>query len=392
MNKKKVLIVITKANWGGAQRYVFDISNDLPKDQFDVEVMSGSDGELIDRLKDAGIKAHSDLSLGRDIDIISDISGFFDLLKILKEKKPDILHLNSSKISGLGALAGRIAHVPNIIFTSHGWAFNEDRNIISKIIIKFLHWLTIILSHRTIAVSYGLMKQMNNLPFINKKITVIHNSTDNVDIMGKDEAVKSLKEINKVFSDEVDKNNIKNTIILGSVGELHHVKGYEYSLISLAKIINSENYKNLNKKILYLIFGEGEDRNNIENLINKLNLRDNVILFGHIKKASRYFKAFDIFLLPSISESFGYVLLEAGLASIPCIASNTGGIPEIIEDKVNGILVQTKNPDDITKAIEYYLQNPEIIKTFGEKLFNKVKSEFSIENMIKGTINIYTRQ
>ena len=90
MNKKKVLILITKANWGGAQRYVFDISNNLPKDQFDVEVMSGSYGELIDRLKEAGIKAYSDLSLGRDIDLMSDISGFFDLLKILKEKKPDI--------------------------------------------------------------------------------------------------------------------------------------------------------------------------------------------------------------------------------------------------------------------------------------------------------------
>lgn len=392
MNKKKVLILITKANWGGAQRYVFDISNNLPKDQFDVEVMSGSYGELIDKLKDAGIKAYSDLSLGRDIDLMSDISGFFDLLKILKEKKPDILHLNSSKISGLGALAGRIAQVPNIIFTSHGWAFNEDRNIISKIIIKLLHWLTIILSHRTIAVSYGLMKQMNNLPFINNKITVIHNSTNDVDIMNRDEAIKCLKEINKVFSDEVYKNDIKNIIILGSVGELHHVKGYEYSLLSLAKIINSENYKNLNKKILYLILGEGEERNNIENLINKLNLKDNVILFGHVKNASRYFKAFDIFLLPSISESFGYVLLESGLAGIPCIASNTGGIPEIIENNINGILVKTKNPDDITRAIEYYLQNPEIMKTFGEKLFNKVKSEFSIENMMNRTINIYNQQ
>jgi glycosyltransferase involved in cell wall biosynthesis len=260
MNKKKVLILITKSNWGGAQRYVFDISSNLNKENFDIEVMAGSQGELINRLNQAGIKASGNLKLGRDIDIMSDISGFFDLLKILNEKRPDILHLNSSKISGLGALAGRISGIKNIIFTSHGWAFNENRNTVSKIIIKFLHWVTIILSHKTIAVSHGLMKQVINLPFVSNKIVVIHNATNNIDLLNKNEAINELKNINSEFNTKISDYNESNTLLLGSVGELHHVKGYEYSLKSVSELINSDKFKQLNKKVVYLIFGEGEER------------------------------------------------------------------------------------------------------------------------------------
>jgi glycosyltransferase involved in cell wall biosynthesis len=389
MNKKKVLILITKSNWGGAQRYVFDISSNLNKENFDIEVMAGSQGELINRLNQAGIKASGNLKLGRDIDIMSDISGFFDLLKILNEKRPDILHLNSSKISGLGALAGRISGIKNIIFTSHGWAFNENRNTVSKIIIKFLHWLTIILSHKTIAVSHGLMKQVINLPFVSNKIIVIHNATNNIDLLNKNEAINELKNINSEFNTKISDYNESNTLLLGSVGELHHVKGYEYSLKSVSELINSDKFKQLNKKVVYLIFGEGEERKNIQNLINELNIQENVILFGHVKNASKYFKAFDIFILPSISESFGYVLLESGLASLPCIASNVGGIPEIIQDKVNGILVQSNNVQDITSAIQYYLQNPQDMKIFGARLNDKVRKDFSLDNMIYKTSEIY---
>src|SRR3989344_4319967 len=101
MNPTKILILITKANWGGAQRYVFDLATRLPKNAFKVEVMSGSGGPLIDKLWEAGVSAHGDLGLGRDINFWEDVKAFFSLIKLLRQKKPDVLHLNSSKIGGL---------------------------------------------------------------------------------------------------------------------------------------------------------------------------------------------------------------------------------------------------------------------------------------------------
>ena len=175
----KVLILITKSNWGGAQRYVYDLATNLPKNAFDIEVMAGGGGILIEKLLIAGIKANGELPVGRDVNIFKDIKAFFRLISILREKRPDILHINSSKIGGLGALAGRITRIPKIIFTTHGWAFNENRSLFSKILTKCLHWITIILSHKTISVSEALKNQMENWPFIIDKITVIHNGIKN---------------------------------------------------------------------------------------------------------------------------------------------------------------------------------------------------------------------
>ena len=126
---KKILFVITKSNWGGAQKYVYDLANELhrPNAEFEVAVAFGQEGQLAGKLREAGITTHPIRSLQRDVSVIADIKSFFELLRLFKTQKPDIAHLNSSKVGGLGALAARVAGVPKIIFTVHGWPFWETR-------------------------------------------------------------------------------------------------------------------------------------------------------------------------------------------------------------------------------------------------------------------------
>ena len=107
--RQKILLVITKSNWGGAQRYVYDLATNLPRDRFEVIVACGGSGTLITRLKESGVRVIPLGKLGRDISLGDDLGSFFSLLRILRTEHPDILHLNSSKAGGLGALAGRIA-------------------------------------------------------------------------------------------------------------------------------------------------------------------------------------------------------------------------------------------------------------------------------------------
>ena len=84
--------------------------------------------------------------MSRDIYFFGEIKSFFALLKIIKKEKPDVLHLNSSKMGLVGGLCGRLCGVPKIIFTAHGLASNEDRSVLSRKFFLFLHWLTILLS------------------------------------------------------------------------------------------------------------------------------------------------------------------------------------------------------------------------------------------------------
>jgi len=391
MDKKKVLILITKSNWGGAQRYVFDMAVNLPKDQFDVEIMAGSKGILIDKLSALGLKASGDLAIGRDVSIVKDIKAFFELISILRKNKPDILHLNSSKIGGLGAVAGRIAKVPKIVFTSHGWAFNENRSFVSKLIIKFLHWVTIYMSHETITVSANLMDQMFGWPKISNKISVIHNAIKVEPIFSKVNAENELKKASTILKERLNTLDPKKTIVVGTVGELHHIKGYEYSIKAVAELIKTEKVRSSGINILYVIIGTGEEKEKIEKMIKDLKVENNVILLGYVQDAFQYFRSFDIFLLSSLSESFGYVLLEAGVASLPVVATAVGGIPEIIDDMQSGILIQAKKSAEIKHALEFYLSHKTVRKEHGVALQQKVLNEFSIEKMVNKTIAVYTK-
>lgn len=376
----KVLIFITKSNWGGAQRYVYDLATNLPKNICDVEVLAGGNGPLIDKLKNAGIKASGDLPIKRDINILEDINAFFKLIKILKQIKPDILHVNSSKIGGLGALAGRIVGVKKIVFTAHGWAFNENRSIVSKLTIKLLHWITILLSHVTISVSEALQYQMLNWPFVSKKITVIHNGIKPELGFSKIHARSELAKINKKFDDILKSKTSKDLIIIGSVGELHHIKGYDYAIRGINEI---------NRNYIYIIIGDGEEKDNLEKLIKDYGLESNIILFGFVPQAYQYFKAFDIFLLPSLSEGLPYIALEAGLSGLPIVASSVGGIPEIIEDMKSGVLIQSKKSREIRHALEFYMTHKKVQREHSLNIHNKVTQEFSIEKMINETLKIY---
>lgn len=365
--KTKVLYVITKSNWGGAQRYVFDMATSLPSN-FEPQVIVGGNGLLANKLKERNIPTTTLIELSRDIHIFKDIKIFFQLLHIFRKERPDVVHLNSSKIGGLGALAARIVGVPHIIFTAHGWAFNENRNFLVKKCIKFLHWLTILLSHTTITVSRAMKDQITDWPFISNKITVIRNGVDAIDFLSKDEARTKLGSFSS------------NIPWLGTIAELHHVKGHDVTLRAL---------QNITTPFIYLVLGEGDERKHLETLVDQLGLNDKVFFLGHVEQAARYLKAFDIFILNSRSEGLGYVLLEAGSAQLPCIATNVGGIPEIIEDGVSGTLVPSENPTALEKAISKLLENKEIRQQQSQNLHQKVMNDFSKETMVTKTIDLY---
>lgn len=376
--RRKILHLITKSNWGGAQKYVFELAIGLPKDRYEVAVGLGGDGELKTRLEASGIRTISLPYLGRDIALFGDIATFFRLLSLLRKERPDVVHVNSSKIGGLGTLAGRIAGIRKIIFTGHGWAFNENRSLISRIAIKFLHWLTIVLSHQTIVVSTFMKNQMARLPLMKGKITVIHNGVAPIDFVPRNEARAFLAEKAGL------KTIPENALWIGTIAELHSNKGIEYLIESLRRAANHD------EEFLFFAIGEGEERKKLEEKIREAGLRDKAFLCGHVSNAARYLQALDIFTLTSITEGLAYVLIEAGQASLPVLASSTGGIPEIIANDELGILVQPRNVKDITLGLETLLDEPALREKLGANLRERVTKEFSFEKMLRETEKLYS--
>ncbi|HEY4494541.1 MAG TPA: glycosyltransferase family 4 protein [Candidatus Paceibacterota bacterium] len=370
--KKKVLLCITKGNFGGAQRYVYELATNIPKEEFEVVVACGEGETLREKLKEKNIRVVDLESSRRDINIVRDIKAFFEIKRLIRKERPDIIHLNSSKIGGLGALAGRIEKVPNIIFTAHAWAFNENRGFLSKTVIKILHFITILLSHTTIAVAEKIKNSISSLSIVKEKIVVIHNGIKNFKILTKKDSLEKLG---------LPKTN--KTVII-SISELHPNKGIDIAIKAISFLPQEKR-----NRIIYLVLGDGEEKSILNNLIEALNMKDHIKFLGFVPDAKSLLSGADLFLLPSRTEAFPYVILEAGLSGIPIIATSVGGIPETIKDMQNGILVPPRNPREIAEAISYYLDHKEKQKEFSKNIKQTISEFFTFDKMLTDTLDIY---
>jgi len=384
--KRKILFCITKSNWGGAQRYVYDLATNLPKDKYETAVVLGGEGRLKEKLGAFGIKTITVRSLQRDVGVIKDIYSFFELIKIFRKEKPDIIHLNSSKMGGIGGLAGRIVRVKKIIFTAHGWAYNEERSFPQKIAIAILHFITVAFSHLTIAVSEKAKEQFKSAGLMKKKMIVIHNGIGEVEFMEKEKARQEFADAGLPQTEKMKEKIKSDPLWIGTISELHKNKGLKYAIEAIKKHLETK--RPSSKETIFVIMGEGEERKNLEEIIRNNNLEDSVFLIGNVKNASSYLKALDIFTLTSITEALPYAILEAGKAGVPIIASNVGGISEIIDDMRSGILLQPKKPKEISDAIEYYINHPDKKEIFSKLLKEKIDKEFSLEKMVSETIKL----
>lgn len=350
--KKKILFIITKSNWGGAQRYVFDLAVSLSS-SYECTVALGGNGLLRTKLEAAGIETISIPSLERDISIQKEFATFFFLMKLLQKESYAIVHLNSSKAGGLGALAARLSHVPRIIFTAHGWPFNEPRGLLSRGAMHIASSITAFLSDAVITVSQKDYAQGIRMPGMRKKIFYIPLGIDTLPTayQSEDEAREFLLQT-PAFAQFHNGQEKRLTMlgahrIIGTIGELTKNKGIEYGIQAIAVL----NKKTQQKSHFYILVGDGEEKTKLENTAKNLGVADQIFFIGFIPDAWKYLHAFDCFLLPSLKEGLPYVALEAIRATCPIVATSVGGIPDVVRTYPKGTLVPPKNPGEIARAI-----------------------------------------
>lgn len=372
---RKIIYLITKSNWGGAQRYVYDLATNLDRQQFEPIVAFGGNGTLKELLVHAGIRVVSIEALDRDMSLKKELLFAKELWHLLVTEKPDILHVNSSKAGGIGTLLGRLAHVPKVIFTAHGWAFNEDRPVWQKFVIKFLHWLTVLFSHTTIAVSTAIVNQLN-WPLAKRKMRVI-NPGRTIGVMYKrDEARLELAKQKTSLS------LYTNDPWIITIAELHPIKRLDNLISALSSVVINH------PQVRCVIIGEGQERNKLQTQIDKSNLQQHAFLLGNVIEAARFLKAGDLFVLTSKSESYGYVLHEAGLAGLPIIATNVGGITDIITNHETGVLIPPDNFGLLAKVITDYFDQPLNWLKYTEALTENLKKR-SVRLMVIKTTALY---
>lgn len=371
-----ILYVITKSNWGGAQRYVYDVAV-AAQEMFAVEVALGGTGVLAQKLNATGIPVHEIASLERDIFFGKEVRTFVELFKLFRTLRPKIVHLNSSKAGGLGALAARFAGVPKVLYTSHGLPFEEDRVWWQKSLINLLTWVTFILCDVVIVITRANLKRVARMPMLERRLKLIRLGIRHIVMLSRDEARTELQTLCKI------PQALMKAPWIGTIAEYHPNKSLFY-LIRGIELLRTKH-----PDAVCVLIGDGELRDALAEEIMERNLSQNVFLAGFVPNAASYLSAFDIFTLTSIKEGLPYVVLEAGSAGIPFVGSALPGIAEIVTDMTSGILVRPKQPKEISGALELLIEDVPRRVMYGEALKARIAADFSEKSMLEKTLSLY---
>lgn len=374
---KKILILVTKGEIGGAQIFALNLARGLKKKNLKVTVGFGRNKNsfLEKRLRKEKIETKVFHSLSRNFNSLKNLFFFLEIRKYLSKEKFDILQLNSSNAI-IASLAAKLScPKPKVIFTFHGLSFLSPyyKNLIKKLIFFLVLRFFLLFVDKNIFVSKEDLIYARKINLVKEGI-VIYNGLDG-DFIEKKEALNFLE--TKIGI------NLSNKLIIGSIGRLAYPKNYEF-LIENAPIL-LDKFPNL----IFLIIGEGMEREKYQKLIKKFNLENIFFLIGEIENGVRYIKAFDIFILCSFYEGFSLTLLEALKAGLPILASRVGGNIELL-DNSSFQLFELNNKEDFLKKFLNIITNKDLALRISEE--NKKRGEkFSSQKMLDNYLKVIER-
>jgi len=363
--KVNLLHVTFDMHIGGTEQVIKNLIEATDKARFNTSILCiespiGPFGEM---LSNKGYRINS-LSRKKGFDI----KMIFGIRKHIIQHKIDVLHCHQYTPSVYGAFAS-IFTGTKVIFTEHG-RFYPDRSSWKR---KYINPFLVKLTDHITAISKATKQALVNYEYIPaSKIEVIYNGIAELQIS--DAAARQLREELSISDD---------TLILGTISRLDPIKNHRL-LISTFAIVQKK-YPNLS----LLVVGDGEIRPELETLVDELNISDKVIFTGFQANPVSYLQLMDIFLLPSLSEGTAMTLLEAMSLSKACIVTDVGGNPEIIEDKINGLVTPSDDKNKLVAACEMLLKNSELRIKLGNAGRTRFEEKFTAQCMLNKYQEIY---
>lgn len=361
--KKRIMHIAQSA--GGVERYIKMLLENTDSSKYDNILVCSLEYKKEDY--EELVFGFEYVDMIRSINIISDFKAVLEIRKIIKKYNPDVVYMHSSKAGALGRVANLT--INNLsIYNPHGWAFNIDTGNLHKRVYAFIEKILSNFCDVIIAISdFEKESAISSNICKAEKIKVIYNGIDINDYNKKKDK----------FSITREKLNIpSNAYVIGTTGRLSKQKAPDI-FIKAAAIIK-ENISNA----YFVLVGDGEDHNEIIKLIDKYNLKNDVLITGWVEDPMDYLQIFDQAMLLSRWEGFGLVLAEYMLAKKPIIATNVDAIPNIIIDRYNGLLVKKDDLNSIVDASIEINSNIELSKDLIENGYKIVNNKFNIDRVI----------
>lgn len=372
----KILHIHTLPVVSGSGINTFLSMLELDKTLYKVELACGPGGRLIPLVQENGMKVRPFKHLVQPLDPVNDTLALLELILFLRKNPYHIVHTHNSKAGFLGRLAAKLAAVPVIVHTVHGFAFHEQEPLWRQGLFRNLERLASHWCDKMIFISEPLIDWALRERIVGQdKIIKIYSGIDLNQFCPANEDVK-----NKIR--QKWKLN-RNDPVIGIVSKLWEGKGHTVLL---------EAFRALKKRITnarLVIVGEGYLYDDLLRMVKLNGLGDSVLFTGFQMDVSEILATFDVAVLPSFFEGMGRVLLEAMAMEKPVVASRVGGIPDLVKDGVNGVLVTPGNVQELAGAIEKIVTDKGLAQKMGREGRKRIKEQFSSEVMARSIERVY---
>jgi glycosyltransferase involved in cell wall biosynthesis len=349
---------------GGLETVLSTIVLNLDKKKYNTSVWC---------LKEGGFLADKLLKRGVEVKVLNlpsskNPAGIYKLYRLLKRHKFDLIHTHAYSAGTIGRISAFLAGVPVIISHNHSVYGYYNKYY------HFVEWLLSYITDRIICVSEEVKRFTNNTQGINlKKLLIIYNGIENICAVTESRS-SSLK---KEFGIPI------NHSVVGTISHMEEHKGIKYLIKSASLLLQTRN------DIRFLIIGEGSLKGVLKKLCVNLKIEKKVIFAGERIDILELLSIIDIFVLPSLREGLGLAILEAMGCGKPVIATNVGGIPEVIKNRENGILVSPKNPEALYRAMNELLDDGEKREKMGRIGKRVCDERFRANTMVEKIEDLY---
>lgn len=387
----RVLRIINRLNLGGPTYNAAYLSKYI-SDEFETLLVAGmkDDSEasseyIVDSL---GLKPTYIKDMYREINPIKDYPAYKELVKIIEEFKPDIVHTHAAKAGAIGRLAAYNCGVAIVLHTFHGHVFHSYFGKLKTRVFLEIERFLAKRSTKIIAISNiqkeELCKQFKVASC--DKFEVVPLGFD-LERFQQDNDVKRQKFRQKYALQD-------HEVAVGIIGRLVPIKNHKLFLEAVAGA-----NKTSSSPIKAIIIGDGELRNQLEDLCDNLGLQYSnqsakgvdVLFTSWIKEIDAALPGLDVVALSSFNEGTPVSLIEAQAANIPIITTTVGGIEDIVIEGKTALLVENNNLKEFTEKLSFLVENSAFRKSMGVEGYRHVANKFSFQTLCANMSALYFR-
>ncbi len=341
-----------------------------------------SEGPNFEFLRQQEIKMFP-VKIKRSISPFSDLKALWQIYKFLKKENIDIVHTHTPKPSLIGQLAAKLAGVPVIINTVHGFYFHDNMKPLPKFFFTAMEWIagkcsTKILSQNPedieTAVKLRICKR-NKISFLGNGVNLQKFNPERFDESFR---VEKRKEIGIP----------EDAVVICIIGRLVEEKGYLELFQAFSDII--EEYKNVWLVIIGPEEPEKADRISADTY-KKYGIDTRTVYLGTRDDIAEILSCIDIYTLPSWREGFPRSAIEAAAMGLPIVTTDIRGCRQVVENEQNGLLVPLRNVDQLKGALIELIKSPDLRQKYGQAGLEKAKKEFDENEVCKIVINTYNQ-